>query len=117
MLGEDIEAGCIDSFYEPRNDRQPQQKEGACCDEVIRHRARIEDSLTGQRYSHSQREPQNDVLEHCNTENQSGEACMEYFQIGKDLRNNRDGSHGDTDGENDDQRDAIAVWTGQCRGD
>ncbi len=38
---------------------------------------------------------------------------MKYFQVGKNLRNNRDGSHGDTDGKNDNQRDAIAVWTGQ----
>jgi hypothetical protein len=117
MPGEDIEAGSVDSFYESRNDGQPQQNEGACCDEVIRHRARIEDSLSGQRHSHSQREPQDDVLKHCNTENQSGEACMENFQVGKDLRNNRDGSHRDTDGKDDDERDPVAVWTGQSRGD
>src|SRR5438132_22268 len=47
------------------------------------------------------------------SENQSCEAGVEYLQVGENLRNNRNRRYGDPDGENDDQRNAIAARTGE----
>jgi len=42
---------------------------------------------------------------------------MKNFQIGENLRDNRHGSHGHTDGKDDGERDAVAVWPRQRRPD
>ncbi len=117
VFREHIEARFVDTLYSAGDNCQAKPEESNSGDQVICQFPRVERRFPRHRRGHGQRHPQHDVFQYSHAQNQPGEARMQYFQVRENLRDHRYRRDCNSDGENDDQRSAIAIRPGKCRTD
>ena len=117
VFGEHVEPGFIKALYQTRNKREAEDKKYDRGNEVIRHLFRVERGSAGKRCGDGQCEPENDIFEDRDSEYEAREAGMKNFEISKNLGDDGNGCDRDSDCENDNKRNAVAVRSGKGRRD
>ena len=84
-----------------RSDRQGESEEDEGGQEVAGQIPGVNRGMPGDGGGDGEREPEDDVFEHGDSENESGEACVLDFEVEEDLRDDGNGGNGDGDGEDD----------------
>jgi len=103
LLGEKVVFRFVDSLYRSGQEREAEHEEGDGRDEMVSHLARVQYGGSGYGRGDGESRPQHNVLKHGHAQDQTGEARVQDFEIGKDFGNYGNGGDGDSDRKNNDQ--------------